>query len=103
MHNRIIYNRFYSLIKKSTDLKIKDTLKKTFHLLYPLSILILVLVVVLPSNAANLPDPYISKNLPLSAKIVTDTIPITDRKGDFINEKNKNPFDIAPSILDQKV
>lgn len=33
----------------------------------------------------------------------TDTIPLTDRKGDFITDKQNNPFDILPTTIKQKV
>ncbi len=35
--------------------------------------------------------------------ITVDTIPIKDRYGDFITDDYYNPFDILPSIIDQKV
>ncbi len=35
--------------------------------------------------------------------IAVDTIPIEDRQGDFITDDYYNPFDILPSIIDQKV
>lgn len=47
----------------------------------------------------NLPDPYKEE----IHTIWTDTIPIKDRYGDFITDKNKNPFDITPSNISQKV
>lgn len=34
---------------------------------------------------------------------VSDTIPLTDRKGDFITDKTYNPFDVFPSTIKQKV
>ena len=34
---------------------------------------------------------------------VSDTIPLKDRKGDFITDKTYNPFDIYPSELEQTV
>lgn len=34
---------------------------------------------------------------------VTDTIPITDRYGDYINDDQYNPFDILPSNVEQTV
>lgn len=33
----------------------------------------------------------------------TDTIPLTDRKGDFITDKTYNPFDVFPTTIQQKV
>jgi cell surface protein SprA len=52
-----------------------------------------------PLPSRNLPDPYISDRFFTGA----DTIPLKDRTGDFITDKNKNPFDINPSIITQKV
>ncbi len=49
----------------------------------------------LPSK--NLLDPY-KENIS-----VIDTLPLIDRKGDFINDKNKNPFDITTNEIKQKV
>ncbi len=34
---------------------------------------------------------------------VTDTIPVKERKGNFINDPKENPFDITPTVIDQKV
>jgi cell surface protein SprA len=33
----------------------------------------------------------------------TDTIPLVDRKGDYITDKTYNPFDLFPSTIKQKV
>ena len=49
----------------------------------------------------NLPDPYssdVSVNL-----LVIDTIPLLDRKGDYITDKQNNPFDITTKEINQKV
>ncbi|MBK8079129.1 MAG: cell surface protein SprA [Saprospiraceae bacterium] len=35
--------------------------------------------------------------------VLTDTIPFKERMGDFINDKTKNPIDIFPSTIKQKV
>ncbi|MBK9256009.1 MAG: cell surface protein SprA [Saprospiraceae bacterium] len=51
----------------------------------------------LPSR--NLPDPYIQE-LPIFS---VDTIPLKDRTGDFITDPNRNPFDIKPTVITQKV
>ena len=54
-------------------------------------------------KGANLPDPY-APSFKISYKSVApDTIPLTDRKGDFIFDKSKNPFDINTGIIEQKV
>ena len=34
---------------------------------------------------------------------VADTIPVKERYNDFITDPKKNPFDITPSIIEQKV
>ena len=47
----------------------------------------------------NLPDPY-EKEISIS----TDTIPLIDRTGDFINNPSSNPFDLKdPAVIEQKV
>jgi cell surface protein SprA len=56
------------------------------------------LVAGLPSK--NLADPYIIEAI---AIILTDTIPLVDRKGDFITDRKYNPFDITPKEINQKV
>lgn len=53
----------------------------------------------LPSRI--LPDPYTDNSLIVSAP--TDTIPFSDRKGDFITDKQNNPFDITTKEIEQKV
>ena len=53
----------------------------------------------LPSRI--LPDPYADNSMTIS--ILTDTIPLTDRKGDFISDKQNNPFDITTKEIEQKV
>ncbi|HMU02313.1 MAG TPA: cell surface protein SprA, partial [Saprospiraceae bacterium] len=52
----------------------------------------------LPSK--NLPDPYI---IDFVVTALLDTIPLKDRKGDFITDKQKNPFDITTKEIVQKV
>ena len=54
----------------------------------------------LPSK--NLPDPYAQDFVPFSA-IAIDTIPLEDRKGDYITDKKYNPFDITSTEIKQKV
>ena len=54
-------------------------------------------------KAANLPDPYQPAFRLTTQKLVPDTIPLYDRKGDFIFDKQKNPFDINTGIIEQKV
>ncbi len=68
-------------------------------------------------HAVSMPDPYnvATKHVLKSSSIkkakgfsrdftmVSDTIPLTDRQGDFINDKSKNPFDINTSLIEQKV
>ncbi|MFZ1704993.1 MAG: cell surface protein SprA [Saprospiraceae bacterium] len=39
----------------------------------------------------------------LDKKTLGDTIPMVDRKGDFITDKTYNPFDIFPTTIQQKV
>ncbi|MFT4667903.1 MAG: cell surface protein SprA, partial [Gammaproteobacteria bacterium] len=52
-----------------------------------------------PAGGSNLADPFIVDIL-----IETDTIPLKDRTGDFINNPNANPFDLSdPSIIQQEV
>lgn len=104
MHNRHTIVRFNNLIQKSTNLKIKLTLKNKLHFIYSLFLLpALFLYIVSSGNAATLPNPYAESPISIKKYISTDTIPITDRTGDFINDKNNNPFDITPSNLEQKV
>lgn len=52
-------------------------------------------------NARNLPDPYLEESLILFA--IADTIPLEDRKGDFITDKKYNPFDITTGEIKQSV
>ncbi|MBK8698687.1 MAG: cell surface protein SprA [Saprospiraceae bacterium] len=52
-------------------------------------------------NAANLPNPF--EYAAELAIIVADTIPLQDRKGDFITERSNNPFDLNTSLIEQKV
>ena len=54
----------------------------------------------LPSR--NLPDPYTSEITTYAINSI-DTIPIVDRKGDYITDKQNNPFDITPSEIKQKI
>lgn len=49
----------------------------------------------------NLADPYISEIKLLN--YTTDTIPLVDRKGDYITDKQNNPFDITTKEIVQKV
>ena len=53
------------------------------------------------SNAKNLPDPYLEEGLLIFAAV--DTIPLTDRKGDFVTDKGYNPFDITSKEIQQKI
>ena len=48
----------------------------------------------------NLPDPYL---LEYAYIIPADTIPLVDRKGDYITDKKNNPFDIVTKEINQKV
>ncbi len=98
---------YYSIRKKRLS-SFKITLKKKRieylmnRLVYTL-ILFAVLFCILPqAKAITLPDPYQSA-CQIKSKVVLDTIPFNDRKGDFITDKSKNPFDITPNILEQKV
>ncbi|MFZ1752033.1 MAG: hypothetical protein WAU01_17690, partial [Saprospiraceae bacterium] len=52
----------------------------------------------LPSK--NLADPYIELLYDL---VLLDTIPLIDRKGDFITDNKSNPFDITTNEIKQKV
>ena len=52
----------------------------------------------LPSK--NLPDPYSNEEIIF---VAMDTIPLVDRKGDFITDKQNNPFDITTNEISQKV
>lgn len=52
------------------------------------------------SPSRNLPDPYLGDELILTH---VDTIPIVDRKGDFITDKQNNPFDITTKEIEQKI
>ncbi len=52
----------------------------------------------LPSK--NLPDPYTNDFVATS---LVDTIPLKDRTGDFITDKQNNPFDITTKEIVQKV
>ncbi len=49
-------------------------------------------------KASGVPDQFSD-----SYSIVTDTIPMQDRTGDFITGQTYNPFDIMPSIVTQEV
>jgi len=49
--------------------------------------------------ATHLPSPYD----PLPSPMVSDTIPVKDNSGDFINDPNNNPFDITPSNVTKEV
>ncbi|NNF34286.1 MAG: hypothetical protein HKN68_09270, partial [Saprospiraceae bacterium] len=40
---------------------------------------------------------------PSTSKVTQDTIPVKDRYGDFVTDPKINPFDITPSIVEQKV
>ncbi len=53
----------------------------------------------LPSR--NLPDPYLNDFIILNS--TTDTIPLVDRKGDFITDHKNNPFDVTTKEINQKV
>ena len=53
------------------------------------------------SNAAGVESPYLSFDIALTT--IIDSIPIEDRKGDFIFDKKYNPFDITPSNVQQNV
>ena len=48
----------------------------------------------------NIPDPFGEQ----TTQITTDTIPLIDRTGDFINDPARNPFDLKdPAVIEQKV
>lgn len=51
----------------------------------------------LSANASTVPGPWDVVSM------ATDTIPVKDNKGDFINDPNKNPFDIVPNNVTQTV
>ncbi len=52
-----------------------------------------------PAGGSNLADPFTVDIL-----VETDTIPLKDRTGDFINNPSANPFDLGdPSIIQQEV
>jgi len=61
----------------------------------------------LMSKAYKIPENYQEKTKKISQvsgdPAKKDTIPLKDRKGDFINDKNTNPFDITPSTIKQSV
>ncbi len=51
-------------------------------------------------NGFNIPDPFGEQ----TTQVTTDTIPLIDRTGDFINNPAKNPFDLKdPAVIEQKV
>ncbi len=50
------------------------------------------------TSATNVPDIFTDVQV-----AVTDTIPLKDRTGDFINDDIYNPFDIMPSVITQEV
>lgn len=50
-------------------------------------------------SSTNLPDPFLA----IPTYTVSDTIPVEDNKGDFLNDPNKNPFDIIPSNVKETV
>jgi cell surface protein SprA len=101
MHNYIEKYRFILLKNHSRKYIL---MKQPFYLLFLVAFSLMKITSVI---AANLPDPYITTNVKplLSSKfnIVLDTLPLQDRKGDFITDKTKNPFDLNTSIIEQKV
>ena len=48
----------------------------------------------------NLPGPLEELK---DSETVLDTVPIKDRYGDFLNDKNTNPFDINTSLITQEI
>jgi len=53
----------------------------------------------LPSRLLDDPYTYVDPSNSLAA----DTIPLVDRKGDYITDKNTNPFDITTKEIEQKI
>ena len=49
-----------------------------------------------------LPLPFESTPIP-SSSTIQDTIPVLPRYNNFTNDPNRNPFDLTPSIVEQKV
>ncbi|MBK9733712.1 MAG: cell surface protein SprA [Saprospiraceae bacterium] len=73
-------------------------LKETFLIIGMCIGVVLTLFGKLPSK--NLQDPYSNFDF---ANVDVDTIPLVDRKGDFITDKQNNPFDITSKEITQKV
>ncbi len=90
-----------SFFKMTLEKKRINNLMK--RLLYTLSLFATLLCILPKAKAITLPDPYDTYYKKQKPKVALDTIPLTDRKGDFITDKSKNPFDIDPNILEQKV
>lgn len=99
---------YYSARKKRLSsfmitLKKKRISNLMNRLLFTLSVFAVLLCILPNAKAITLPSPYETSYKTTKSKVVTDTIPLNDRKGDFLTDKPKNPFDITPNILEQKV
>lgn len=79
---------------------IKKQMKQSFLSIILLFGIVWSLFAKLPSK--NLPDPYALDFVAYSS-VALDTIPLEDRKGDYITDKKYNPFDITPTEIKQKV
>ncbi len=114
MYCSVIKNRLRYFMTTSKEKITNIELMNKF--LYQISVLAVLFIIMPQSHAMSLPDPYeittinhvekpqsYGQNIKIKKVIVMDTIPMTDRKGDFITDKSKNPFDINPNILEQKV
>jgi cell surface protein SprA len=87
-----------------TNMKSKKSISNLMNKLFYTFAALAVIYSTIPSaKAITLPDPYENVVKNMISKISVDTIPMKDRKGDFITDKSKNPFDITPNVLEQKV
>ncbi len=65
-----------------------------------LAIALIFTVFKLTAGGFELPSPLMEEQKTIT---IQDTIPLKDRQGDFITDKNKNPFDINTSLITQDV
>jgi len=70
--------------------------------IFTITILLFTFCIVQQVSGSTVPGPDIGV-VHIESIVYQDTIPIQDRYGDFITDDYYNPFDILPSIIDQKV
>ncbi|MBK8624313.1 MAG: cell surface protein SprA [Saprospiraceae bacterium] len=74
--------------------------KQSFLIIFLVTSVVCALFAKLPSR--NLADPY-TTDIRMISNVTLDTIPLVDRKGDYITDKQNNPFDITTKEIVQKV